>query len=585
MSASIAEFDKHTPIQVGENGHQEYTWASDVREKVLQLSFQLTRTSDVSGVEKQLRSLLIALSGPNSIVAESVCKELLIVLYKMIGHTRDIVDGKGECMLTHMMIFTWYEFYPELAKYALFSCVLSEMVEDATKKEHPYGSWKDIKYFCNFAKERGWSIDHPMMTYAFGLINAQLKVDVLSYEEKRYNDISLLCKWIARETSDKFGWMYSEFATEYFSNYLVTAKNPESKRKAINKAKMDYRKLIANINRALDTIQIKQCAGEWASINFDKTTSITFTKQRKAFLNVKNDGTQRFDRADRVKCSENFKEHVERAVNGKKEVKGKRCAMNLFTKQALALLSQPITNETQTEIDLLNSQWRDNANQNCALENFIPMVDVSGSMTEDNSNPLHTAVALGYRIAEKSTLGKRVMTFSATPTWVNLEKCAGFLNAVEVISSAPWGMNTNFYSALNMILDSCIEQKLPADDVEKMVLVVLSDMQIDSASNENIGSLYDVMEQKYSDAGIRAVGEPYKPPHILFWNLRSTNGFPSLSGQKNISMLSGFSPALLNLFCEKGMDSMHSCTPWAVLIECLNNSRYSRLENKALEVI
>lgn len=587
MSALVSALDKHTPIQIGENGHQEYNWSNDVREKVLQISFQLTRTQDFTNVRSQLHSVLTTLTRPSSVVAEVVSKELLITLYKMIGHTRDIIDGKGECTLTYMMIHTWYEFYPELAKFALLTCVLPEFDEEvgAYKKQHPYGSWKDIKYFCNFAKNSGWQLDHPMMIYAFALVDIQLNLDKDACDEQRFGDVSLLCKWIARETSGKFGWMYDSLATSHFSHYLMSAKNLDSMRKARNKAKMDYRKLIASINRTLDTVQIKQCSGEWANINFDRTTSITFVKQKKAFLNVKKDGSQRSDLDDRVRCAENFKDHIDKAVRGEKEVKGKRVGMHTFTEQALQLLRQNRNDGTQIEVDLLNSQWRDNSSQNGKLENFVAMVDTSGSMTCDSGAPLHAAIALGYRIAEKSSLGKRIMTFSAHPTWVNLDHCDGFVSAVEEIQRAPWGMNTNFYDALDLMLDACVQQKLDPKAVAAMVLAIFSDMQIDAARGGDIGVLYDVMEKKYAEAGIRAVGQPYVPPHILFWNLRSTSGFPSLSTQKNVSMLSGFSPVLMNLFCEKGLDGLLSCTPWSMLVESLNNPRYKRLEDMAVEII
>jgi hypothetical protein len=93
-------------------------------------------------------------------------------LYKMIGHTRDIVDGKGECTLTYMMIFTWYEFYPELAMFAL-KC----LVDLGDKSIHQYGSWKDIKYFCQYCKNRGVFENHELIEYAIELTNAQLKSD------------------------------------------------------------------------------------------------------------------------------------------------------------------------------------------------------------------------------------------------------------------------------------------------------------------------------------------------------------------------------------------------------------------------
>jgi len=75
-------------------------------------------------------------------------------------------------------------------------------------------------------------------------------------------------------------------------------------------------------------------------------------------------------------------------------------------------------------------------------------------------------------------------------------------------------------------------------------------------------------------------GRPYKPPHILFWNLRSTSGFPTLSLQKNTSMMSGFSPALLNLCCDEGISALQNCTPWSLLVKSLNNPRYKILDDK-----
>jgi len=74
---------------------------------------------------------------------------------------------------------------------------------------------------------------------------------------------------------------------------------------------------------------------------------------------------------------------------------------------------------------------------------------------------------------------------------------------------------------------------------------------------------------------MRVHGKPYKPPHIIFWNLRSTSGFPTLSTQPNVSMLSGFSASFLNLFCEQGMEALESITPWAQLERTLENERYN----------
>jgi hypothetical protein len=172
------------------------------------------------------------------------------------------------------------------------------------------------------------------------------------------------------------------------------------------------------------------------------------------------------------------------------------------------------------------------------------------------------------------------MTFSSVPTWVNLEPYPDFVSQVEVVKHADWGMNTNFKAALNLILDAIIQNKMAPEDVQNMILVVLSDMQMDEGDRCDKEALYNEMEESYAAAGVRVQGKPYKPPHILFWNLRSTTGFPSLSSQANCSMMSGFSPALLNLFCEQGLDAFQSCTPWSVLEKTLENERYKIMADR-----
>ena len=466
------------------------------------------------------------------------------------------------------MIYVWNLYYPELATFAL-KC----MVDLGDKNIHQYGSWKDIKYFCKYCKDKSANGSQNLINYAIDLTNEQIRKDYANLVSNS-NDISLAAKWIPREKSS-FGWLFESLATNYFSHFLSTANTDDKRVRAVLKSKTEYRKTLSALNRQIDTVQIKQCGHEWANIDFSKTTSITLSKQKKAFLNVKKTGEVRCpDNSDRVQCAEHFNAHIQKAVKGEVEMKGKRVGMADFTKQALDL----IQSGSPAEFDLLNSQWRDNSSQNGALGKMIAMVDVSGSMDGD---PMNVAIALGIRIAEKSALGKRVMTFSSTPTWVNLERYTDdFISQVEVIKRAPWGMNTNFHAALDIILDAIIENKMAPEDVQDMVLVILSDMQMDAGDKCNKQALYETMKAKYEAAGIRVHGRAYKPPHILFWNLRSTSGFPSLANQPNASMMSGFSPSLLNLFCEQGMAALESCTPWSLLLKSLENERYKIMSDK-----
>ncbi len=575
MAALINALDNYTPTQIGEKGHVEYGWSNSIKEKIVQFSFQVTRTENLKPLENQLVTMLETLMHQvktGSLPEKEVARGYLTALYKMIGQTRDIVDGKGEYTLTYMMIYTWNRFYPKLAEFAL-KC----LVDLGDKKVHQYGSWKDIKYFCKFCQSRGNS--QNLINYSIQITNEQLSNDYANLISNS-NDISLAAKWVPREKSS-FGWLFEQLATNFFSHIMLTANTETRKQKATLKCKTEYRKILSALNKKIDTTQIKQCGHDWANIDFTKTTSITLSKQKKAFLNVKKNGETRCpEDNDRVQCAEHFNAHIQKAVKGEVEMKGKRVAMADFTKQARSLISNSAA--SQAEKDLLNSQWRDNSSQNGALGKMIAMVDVSGSMEGD---PMEVAIALGIRIAEKSALGKRVMTFSSTPTWVNLEPYPDFISQVQVVQRAPWGMNTNFHAALDLILDAIIQNKMAPKDVEDMVLVVLSDMQMDSGDNCNKHNLYGAMKKKYEDAGIRVHGKGYKPPHILFWNLRSTSGFPTLSNQPNVSMMSGFSPSLLNLFCDQGLEALQSCTPWSLLMKSLENERYTIMGNKLSEEI
>jgi hypothetical protein len=566
--------------QLGENDHCEYGWTDIAKDRIVQFHFQCTRTDDlgVFRLRMFLNKLLVELKNNLSVfnIERNEAEKLLSILYKMIGFTRDIIDGKGECTLTYMMIREWYNFYPNLALFAL-DCLVK--IDD--KNTHPYGSWKDIKYFCKYCREQGDSFQNPLLRHCIFLLNDQLRKD---YTTENPVDISLVSKWIPREKSS-FGWMYEAMATHYFSSYMEFCKNDDSKKRAILKCKTQYRTILATLNKRIDTLQIKQCNKNWANIDFNKVTSISMAKQRKAFLNVdiKDNRKVRFAYdTDRVQCAENYNEHIEKSVRSGVEVKGKRVSMASFTKEATQIINNLYFHDNDDEItkiekNALNSQWRDNSSQTRCLGKMVAMVDVSGSMDGD---PVNVAIALGIRIAENSLLGKRVMTFSSTPEWVDLEQCDDFVDCVGILKRSNWGMNTNFYAALDMILEEIRGKNLSKTEVEDMVLVILSDMQIDKGDNSD-KVMYEVMQSKYAEAGMRICGEPYSPPHILFWNLKNLGGgFPCLSSEPNISMMSGFSPALLNMFCQEGMEALKDSTPFNMLEKSLNGERYKILNDK-----
>lgn len=634
------EKNKQNKIQLGENNHAEYAWATDIEEQIIQFDFQCLRVSSkqelqelANKLEEIIQKITTNYYRPLHISNEqkrkqSISKQYLILLYKLIAKTRDIKEGKGEYALSYMMIWTWYRYFPELAMNALYLFVVNP--EQEQNNQEPYGSWKDIKYMCEYARQQGANTHHPIIQYCITLINMILYNDDQIYNSTdnkvSLHPISLVSKWIARESSNKFGWLNEGLATHYFYTYLLTSKTQESMQKAIRKCKTQYRQLIAKLNRHIDTIQIKQSGGKWGEIDHSKTTSITLVKNRKALLNIALDNQRKTNNhsatiirsvdPDRVKCAENFKQYLETLKQTNKTVKGKNIGLNTFTSEAIKLIQECERNKNNNndtnkiETDILNSQWQDNSNNKNAnsLGNIIAIVDTSGSMSGD---PMNAAIALGCRVAEKSCLGKRIMTFSAEPNWINLDDCNTFTEMVKkIIIESNAGYNTDFYKALNLILLAIEENKIPAEEVENMVLAIFSDMQIDdnlyitfntmhnylySDNNltqfqkENVhkewNTLYEKIKKQYHAVGMRLYNKPMNPPHILFWNLRNTTGFPSLSTQQNMSMMSGFDPTILNKFCEHGIDALKEMTAWSMFTEQLNNPRYMPMETAITYIV
>jgi hypothetical protein len=323
-------------------------------------------------------------------------------------------------------------------------------------------------------------------------------------------------------------------AKDYFKEYFETAKTNKQIQNANTKAFMNYRKIITNLNKIIDTVQIKMCENNWSNINHNKTPSVALFKNKRAFMNAsKHRGV--INTYDRIQCAENFQNYVNSKLQSGENLKGTCVGLVDYVKNSHSIVNSFNYEKNRLEIDILNSQFADFIKGIGNLENIIAMVDQSGSMYSDNAG--YAALGLGIIVATKSTLGKRVMTFSEEPSWISLEKCNTLYQTMEELNKHSYksGLNTDFYKALKLLLDSCVTSNLPDSIVSNMVLAIFSDMQIDFGDSnvQPLSSMYDNIKKMYKDAGYSSV------PHILFWNLRSTTGFPSLS-ENPVGLLGSF---------------------------------------------
>jgi hypothetical protein len=195
-----------------------------------------------------------------------------------------------------------------LDKRLLSYCLLDILSEHQTKLANELflnftiiGCWKDLKYFYIFAREIGKEYTSSVVEYSIQLANEQLRRDLLED-----TNISNVAKWIPREKT-KYKKLYERLVVNYFEDYdyFKYTKTQEQKKRSMNKAMMEYRKILSKLNRQLDTSQIKQCGKQWQKINPQTQTKRTLELQMNAFLNLSNN-KMRYESSDRIICAQNF---------------------------------------------------------------------------------------------------------------------------------------------------------------------------------------------------------------------------------------------------------------------------------------
>lgn len=454
---------------------------------------------------------------------------------------------------------------------------------------HQYGSWKDVKRFCQYVKENTTDGENHVLIQ--GILSFALNELESNYSRSMTNtnfNPTLIGKWLPREKS-KYGWIFNKMAKMLNPQYMVTAVNRESMIKASRKQKMMLKKMLVYLNKKVDTAQIKMCApeGRWSQLNFNNITSLTMSKSKNAILYVDKKGNARGESKDRMQCRDNYKAHLEAAKSGdsSKKIHGKRCQVGELVRDALKV--KPHSVLQQDISDTINQQWESNKANNKGLEgkSICCVCDVSASMECDEGLPINNAIGLSIRIAElvdeKSGFKNRMLTFESHPTWIQLSDKMTFAQKVHVVKNASWGGSTDFHLALDKVIEILVQNEIQPSVVRQLIFAVFSDMQFDCGYHN--GTIFDTAEEaikkKFHDAGMQTKWrEPYEMPHILFWNLRKTSGFPATTFSKNITFLSGYSSTLMNVFCTKGIEALRESTPMALLRDLLNSDRYAIVE-------
>jgi hypothetical protein len=540
----------------------------------------------------------------------------LKLLYRLLGQTRDCFSGKGEHDLVYQMIYVWYKHYPTLAIYFIHRLVQPSDLHGTTC----YGSWRDMKYLCDTVRKISpLGIHHPIISVCVEFINQTLKRDISIWNQALYSylksvyecsteeevkllqmpvardHVSLVCKWIPRENK-KFDWLYDKLVIHWYSkqenSILYTAKTMESYYAALDKCKMNYRKMVSFFNRALDTVETKMCARQWMEIQPSCVPQIAMMKYKKKWLSSPdpsgtNPWKQFFDSkyfskepyagpsvvgtiglCNSVPLSHYVREAF-RLVTKRNAMVNGECSGST-TVGSMAVDFEPV----EYQIQVLNKQWKQMSDilDETQLSSFVPMVDMS--LYNSDRETLYSSIGLACLIAERSSFGKRIIIIDHEPTWIILDDCDDFVSMVSNIirdTKYECATNSNVLACFEMLLSAFHETEISYSLLRKMVCVVLSPVVVCHA---------DIVRLFYYGGSVC--------PRILYWNIsRSWNPhLPCSIHATNGFVISGLSSSLihdLRLFCKKKGGNIG--TGFDFISSVLVNSRYDDLDDYICRII
>jgi hypothetical protein len=231
----------------------------------------------------------------------------------------------------------------------------------------------------------------------------------------------------------------------------------------------------------------------------------------------------------------------------------------------------------------LEAMWKSLPNYVSGNRQTLAIVDGSGSMEirvgKSNVEAIEISRALGIYFAERceGQFKNKFITFSDNPQLIELNRDS-LIEKIQLISRhSDCPASTNIEATFDLLLDVANKNHLSQEDIPD--LLIMSDMEFDTAvksrsytyingwrtNNENTEKLFETIANKWEIHG-------YKLPKLSFWNLASrTNTIPVIENELGVSLISGYSPATLNIALGESYD------PYKALVDVLNSDRYSQV--------
>lgn len=343
--------------------------------------------------------------------------------------------------------------------------------------------------------------------------------ELIMYHIKQWpvqSDFWLFCKWFPRK-----GKLFN-----------LVQKELECKPK-------DLRKLIVSNS---STVEQKMSANEWDKILYEHVPSKAFNKYQKAFARHDEDRFNSFvnDKPEKIKSTTLFPCDIFKWFYNRNDSK------------------------------VVNAQWKNLPDYITTGKTFLPVVDVSGSMTwgygssETWVTPIMNSVSLWVYLSErnKSVFKDAFVTFSEVPK-MHYIKWDDVCSKFQYIQHDPdqW-LNTNIQAVFELVLKTAIRERLTREDLPDYI-IILSDMEFDEPDIWGNRTNFEAIKRTFSMNNLNM-------PNLVFWNLNGRIwNVPVTINDDWVALVSGYSPAIM-----KSVLTSKVVTPYDVMKETLDLPRY-----------
>jgi len=336
-----------------------------------------------------------------------------------------------------------------------------------------------------------------------------------------------------------------KWAPKLHSKKEVMRKGAFKLRKLMKLNESGYRKMISSLN---NVVEKKMSTNTWEEIEYSHVPSIASARYQQAFM--RHDG-------------ERYAEYREKLKSGEAKINANAIFPHQVLKAAI-----------EGNSAIANEQWKALPDWIPEGRSFIPVVDVSGSMTwsrgSSSTAPILVAISMGMYCAErnKGPFKNRMITFSRTPSWIKDNPKSGILARYNHILKSPWGDVTNIPGVFKLILDTAVKNNIPQEELPASV-VVFTDMAFNSGTTTK--TAHRAINRMYEDVG-------YSPPRFVWWNLSGTSNAPVAYDESGSVLVSGFSPSLLKQVFTLNKNNFN---PMALVEYICSSDRYQWRKHKS----